>query len=42
MIAYESGVNVAWDRAAENIPDPRAAQLLKREYRAPWQHPYTG
>ncbi len=42
MIAYESGVNVAWDRAAESIPDPRAAQLLKREYRAPWQHPYTG
>jgi hypothetical protein len=43
MIAYESGSIVRWDAAAEQIPDnPAAAKLLKREYRAPWKHPYQG
>lgn len=41
MIAYESNSVVAWDAAAEQIPgNPAAARLLKREYRAPWKHPY--
>ncbi len=41
MIAYESGVNVKWDREQQRILDPAAAQLMKREYRPPWKHPYT-
>lgn len=43
MIAYESGTPVAWDAAKEEIPgNEAAAKLLKREYREPWKHPYTG
>ena len=43
MIAYESGSTVRWDAATEQILDnPAAAKLLKREYRAPWKHPYQG
>ncbi len=43
MIAYESGTAVDWDAAAEQIRDnDAAARLLKREYRDPWKHPYTG
>jgi predicted dehydrogenase len=43
MIAYEAGATIRWDAAAEQIPDnPAAAALLKREYRAPWKHPYRG
>lgn len=43
MIAYETGSPVRWDEASEKIVDnPAAAGLLKREYRAPWKHPYDG
>jgi predicted dehydrogenase len=43
MIAYETGSTIVWDPATEQIPDnPAAAALLKREYRAPWKHPYQG
>jgi predicted dehydrogenase len=43
MIAYETASTVRWDEATEQILDnPAAAGLLKREYRAPYQHPYRG
>jgi predicted dehydrogenase len=43
MIAYESGLPVAWDAANEQIAgNPAGSKLLKRPYRAPWQHPYSG
>jgi len=43
MISYYSGTAVKWDRARRQIPDnPAASQLLKREYRKPWTHPYSG
>ena len=43
MIAYDTGTRVTWDAATEQIVgNPNAAALLKREYRAPWKHPYTG
>jgi len=43
MIAQETGSVVDWDEAKEEIIDnPAAEALLKREYRAPWQHPYKG
>jgi predicted dehydrogenase len=42
MIAYESASVVKWDAKSEQIPDnPAAAALLKRDYRAPWNHPYN-
>ena len=41
MIAYETQSVVKWDEASEQIVDnPEAAKLLKREYRAPYKHPY--
>jgi predicted dehydrogenase len=41
MIAYETGSKVVWDAAREEIVgSPAAAALLKREYRAPWVHPF--
>ncbi|MHB8902942.1 MAG: Gfo/Idh/MocA family protein [Thermoguttaceae bacterium] len=41
MIAYETQSVVEWDQAAEQIVDnPEAAGLLRREYRAPYKHPY--
>jgi predicted dehydrogenase len=41
MISYDTGSKVSWDAAQEQIPgNPPAAQLLKREYRPPWKHPY--
>jgi predicted dehydrogenase len=41
MISYDTGSKVSWDAAREQIPgNPPAAQLLKREYRPPWKHPY--
>lgn len=41
MIAYETGSKVNWNAATQNIEgNPAAARLLKREYRAPWKHPY--
>ena len=43
MIAYESGSVVKWDAESERIVDnATATALLKRDYRAPWVHPYTG
>ena len=42
MISYGSSGPVVWDMENEDIPDnPKARELLKREYRAPWQHPCT-
>lgn len=41
MISYDTGCKVNWDAASETIPgSAAAAKLLKREYRAPWVHPY--
>ena len=41
MIAYETQSVVKWDEASEEILDnPEASKLLKREYRAPYKHPY--
>jgi len=43
MIAYDTGCKITWDAQQEQIVgNPAAAQLLKREYRHPWQHPYRG
>jgi predicted dehydrogenase len=40
MIALESGGRVEWDGSTEQVRDnPTAAALLRREYRAPWEHP---
>jgi predicted dehydrogenase len=40
MIAYDTGCKIAWDAGKERIVNnDAAAQLLKREYRKPWQHP---
>lgn len=41
MIAYESQERIQWDLQSNQIVgNPLAAKLLKRPYRAPWQHPY--
>jgi predicted dehydrogenase len=41
MIAYDTATTVRWNPAREQITDhPAANRLLRREYRAPWQHPY--
>ncbi|MFN8094742.1 MAG: Gfo/Idh/MocA family oxidoreductase [Vicinamibacteria bacterium] len=43
MAALESGGPLEWDAAAEQVRgNPRAAALLKREYRGPWVHPWKG
>lgn len=43
MLAYESGDKVVWNAQTAEIEDNRVAtQLLKRDYRAPWEHPYQG
>ncbi|MFA6564934.1 MAG: Gfo/Idh/MocA family oxidoreductase [Verrucomicrobiia bacterium] len=43
MIAYDTGAKITWDAAAEQIVgNAAAANLLKRAYRAPWQHPWRG
>lgn len=43
MIAYDVDAKIAWDEEAERIVgNPKAHALLKREYRAPWEHPYKG
>ena len=40
MIAYESNSVVQWDEGTSQIPNnPAAAELLKRDYRAPYVHP---
>jgi predicted dehydrogenase len=42
MISYDVGGKVAWDPAQEQILNNEpAAKLLKRDYRAPWKHPYS-
>lgn len=42
MIAYESASPVVWNESSEQIlNNEAAAKLLKREYRAPWKHPYA-
>lgn len=41
MISYDTGSRIDWDGQAEQIAgNPEAAKLLKRDYRAPWTHPY--
>lgn len=41
MIAYESGSTVNWDEKTKTISgNSAAAELLKRDYRKPWEHPY--
>ncbi len=43
MISYNNGSKIEWDAASERIAgDSKATRLLKREYRAPWKHPYKG
>ncbi len=43
MIAYETGSKVQWNAGTGQIEgNDAAARLLKREYRAPWKHPYVG
>ncbi len=43
MIAYDTGAKIVWDAASEQIAGNAAAsRLLKRDYRAPWQHPWRG
>lgn len=43
MIALAAGGRVDWDAAREQAVDnPRAAALLKRDYRGPWVHPWKG
>jgi predicted dehydrogenase len=42
MIAYECGQRLEWDTDANEFKSsPAANRLLKRPYRAPYQHPYT-
>jgi predicted dehydrogenase len=41
MIAYDVDAKIAWDEKSQQIIDnPKAAEMLKRPYRAPWKHPY--
>jgi predicted dehydrogenase len=41
MIAYDTGEKIAWDeKSGAIVGNPKAAELLKRPYRAPWKHPY--
>ena len=43
MIAYDMGCKIIWDTESQNIVgNPKAAKLLKRRYRSPWEHPYRG
>ena len=43
MVALKAGGRVDWDAAAEQVRDnPKAASLLKREYRGPYVHPWKG
>lgn len=41
MISYETGSKIQWNPETGQIVGPQsAAALLKRDYRAPWKHPY--
>lgn len=43
MIAYDMGAKILWDRESQTIvANPEAAKRLKRDYRAPYKHPYHG
>jgi predicted dehydrogenase len=43
MIALKAGGRVDWDEATEQVPgNPKAASLLKRDYRGSWVHPWRG
>ena len=43
MIALKAGGRVDWDGATEQVlGNPKAAALVKREYRGPWLHPWRG
>jgi hypothetical protein len=43
MIALKAGGRVDWDEASQQVRDnPKAAALLRREYRGPWVHPWRG
>jgi predicted dehydrogenase len=43
MISYETSTKVSWDRDKLEVSgNPAAAKLLKRDYRAPWEHPFKG
>jgi predicted dehydrogenase len=43
MVALEAGGRVEWDAGANDVRgNPRAAALMKRDYRAPWAHPWSG
>jgi len=43
MIAYELGEKLRWDAKTQSIiGNPQAQTMMKREYRAPWRHPYQG
>jgi len=42
MLAYYSGAKLSWDAPAEKIEgNAAAAAMIKREYRAPYKHPYA-
>ena len=42
MIAYKTNSRVVWDKQKEQIVNNApASKLLKREYRAPYKHPYS-
>jgi predicted dehydrogenase len=41
MIAYDVQSKITWDQESQTITgNPRAAELMQREYRKPWKHPY--
>jgi hypothetical protein len=41
MVSYESETTVRWDHEKKQVVDnPAAAELLQRDYRKPWVHPY--
>lgn len=43
MIAYDLGEKLRWDAQAQRVAgNPQAQAMMKREYRAPWRHPYQG
>jgi hypothetical protein len=43
MIAYELERKIQWDADSQQITGSRRARaMMKRDYRAPWQHPYQG
>jgi predicted dehydrogenase len=43
MVALKAGGRLDWDASTEQVvANPKAAALLKREYRGPWVHPWRG